>query len=546
MFNYILHSISLCLVIACAQAGVVTPPGPSTLTPSGPVSASRNGQVIEGLRITSTSGNAINVSGYSDVVIKNVEINHSGGHGIKLTNAPSAWIENVNITYTASPSSGQNPAQHNNIDGYNSANAIVLNARLTRGSTGVYLVSSQGSDLSFIEGYDFRGPFPRGQLAQFNSSPDSTLSDFYNVNPIWTSWTEDNVNVYKSSNVTIRRGHIDGNNSPTGVGVMFEPLSVATAGLVEDVDTIRMGNGSFSQYSATTNNIGTIFRRARARENICGDLGGRGSSTSNSLMFASANGAQHTRYEQAQYWASCNGNIAWDKSTMDVAGFTQVNFTMRDPVKMVFSWEVAPVNPLVGHWKFDETSGTTAIDSSANANNGALVNGPTRVVGYLGNAVKFDGVNDAVTIPTHAAYDTSPFTVSFVTKPASFRAGNEYKNILMGREVYNTKGFRFGLTTSGAPVFWTRESGGTLRLQSSKVIPKTSFSHVVVTYDGSVGKMYINEVERASGSGTYVPPSGVPLTVDGGPGGTQPAATVTDDVRWYNGALSATEVQGIY
>ena len=30
------------------------------------------------------------------------------------------------------------------------------------------------------------------------------------------SWTEDNLSLWRSSNVTVRRGLIDGNNSPTG------------------------------------------------------------------------------------------------------------------------------------------------------------------------------------------------------------------------------------------------------------------------------------------------------------------------------------------
>eukprot|EP01043_Picozoa_sp_COSAG02_P026464 COSAG02_NODE_1526_length_12092_cov_10.672392_6_plen_170_part_00 len=34
--------------------------------------------------------------------------------------------------------------------------------------------------------------------------------------------TEDSISLWRSSNVTVRRGLIDGNNSPTGVGVMFE------------------------------------------------------------------------------------------------------------------------------------------------------------------------------------------------------------------------------------------------------------------------------------------------------------------------------------
>jgi len=37
-----------------------------------------------------------------------------------------------------------------------------------------------------------------------------------------TAWTEDSISVWRSSNATLRNGLVDGNNSPTGVGVMFE------------------------------------------------------------------------------------------------------------------------------------------------------------------------------------------------------------------------------------------------------------------------------------------------------------------------------------
>ncbi|MEC8044250.1 MAG: kelch repeat-containing protein, partial [Verrucomicrobiota bacterium] len=51
---------------------------------------------------------------------------------------------------------------------------------------------------------------------------------------------------------------------------------------------------------------------------------------------------------------------------------------------------------LVGWWKFDETSGTVAHDSSGNGNDGNLTNGPTWVGGKIGGALSFDGVDDFV------------------------------------------------------------------------------------------------------------------------------------------------------
>src|SRR5262249_49373042 len=56
----------------------------------------------------------------------------------------------------------------------------------------------------------------------------------------------------------------------------------------------------------------------------------------------------------------------------------------------------APTQGLIGYWKFDESTGTTAIDSSGLGNNGILTNGPTWTSGKVNGALGFDGINDYV------------------------------------------------------------------------------------------------------------------------------------------------------
>ena len=51
---------------------------------------------------------------------------------------------------------------------------------------------------------------------------------------------------------------------------------------------------------------------------------------------------------------------------------------------------------LAGYWKFDETSGTTAEDSSGNGNTGTLANWPNWTTGQIGGGLDFDGWNDYV------------------------------------------------------------------------------------------------------------------------------------------------------
>ena len=63
------------------------------------------------------------------------------------------------------------------------------------------------------------------RCVQFDKCNNSILEDFSCENSN-ASWTEDNVNVYESDNVTVRRGVVDGNNSPSGDGIMFESSGV--------------------------------------------------------------------------------------------------------------------------------------------------------------------------------------------------------------------------------------------------------------------------------------------------------------------------------
>jgi hypothetical protein len=294
--------------------------------------------VIENLRITSTSGAALSVEGFSNVVVRDVEILHTGGPGISFSNADGIRIERVHVVHAGAPPSGQNPSdQAINISGYSSTGVVITHVKLERGSSGVYLLESPGANVSFVEGHDFRGPFPRGQLVQFDKCPDAVLEDFSCENPAAESWPEDNVSVYQSSNVTVRRGLIVGNNSPAGVGVMFELSDgTSTGGLAEDIDTLDMGNGSFSGYPARD----VVFRRTRARDNHCEGQAGRDPPLSNALVWAGSPDSENLAIFESHYFALCNpGNTVWDQTSFSTIEVSEQDFTPRAALSEVFCWE---------------------------------------------------------------------------------------------------------------------------------------------------------------------------------------------------------------
>ncbi len=67
---------------------------------------------------------------------------------------------------------------------------------------------------------------------------------------------------------------------------------------------------------------------------------------------------------------------------------------------------------LVGWWKLDETSGTTAADSSGNGNDGTLTNmaGNEWTTGTVGGALELDGFNDYVQTTSNESKTSTSFT----------------------------------------------------------------------------------------------------------------------------------------
>lgn len=320
----------------------------SRVIASGPVSSSYTGQVISNLDIEANGSPGVLVQ-HADVTIRNVRILHSGAHGIYGNNAPGLAVEYVEIENIGAPDVGAAAStQECNIYIWTCARASISHAKLLKGSSGIYAVNSPDTEYDNIEGYDFRGPYPRGQLVQWNNSPRGRLTNFSGTFDDTTSWPEDCINILYSDDVYISTGVVNGNNSPGGGGVVVEG-SVGV--VVEDVDAIYQLCGSFA---SATGSQDTIFRNCRSKWQRNEDLG-RGLPRSNSLSFGSFGTDEDgvlvagTRFENCQWYGNAHpGNIQWDKSTMAYSSIVQADFTPREPLAMEFVWRpraVAPAPP---------------------------------------------------------------------------------------------------------------------------------------------------------------------------------------------------------
>lgn len=77
----------------------------------------------------------------------------------------------------------------------------------------------------------------------------------------------------------------------------------------------------------------------------------------------------------------------------------------RSPEQIMRDYVEGP--PPVGYWKFDDFSGTTAVDSSGMGNDGTINGATWEVRGKKGSALKFDGVNSYITIADSDSLDTT-------------------------------------------------------------------------------------------------------------------------------------------
>ncbi|MBV9246822.1 MAG: right-handed parallel beta-helix repeat-containing protein [Methylobacteriaceae bacterium] len=310
-----------------------------SLTPSGPVVSNVDGQVIENLDIEASVGNGITVL-HQGVVVRHCRIRHAGGHGVSATGATNLILQELDINHVGAPLSGVAANEHcNNVNLDSCASTILRGIKASKGSSNIYVESSERIRMSLLELHDARGPTPRGQNVQFNRSPNSLLEDFSAENGP-TSWTEDNVSVFRSDRCIVRRGLVSYNNSPSGDGVMIEGSFDC---LVEDVDALRQGNGAFAAVPQGEAGCGgCTFLRCRTRQTYNAPRDGRAAPSSGSLSIytLTSAGAQRHTITDCQYDELANPrNLIWDLRAVNPGWtFKPGRFVPRPPIRLAFDW----------------------------------------------------------------------------------------------------------------------------------------------------------------------------------------------------------------
>jgi len=148
-----------------------------------------------------------------------------------------------------------------------------------------------------------------------------------------------------------------------------------------------------------------------------------------------------------------------------------------------------------GNTKSYPGSGTDWSDLSGNGNNGSLTNGPT-YSSDDGGSIVFDGSDDHVTFTSNPSL-TDQITIEVWVKLNSTSATNGW---ICGRErsyrlLYASNSFGWVCATDNNDWYTT----GTF-IGAGSVAPHTNTYQVVVTYDGSNNKIYVNGTLRNTAS----------------------------------------------
>jgi len=222
---------------------------------------------------------------------------------------------------------------------------------------------------------------------------------------------------------------------------------------------------------------------------------------------------------------------------------TGVNGTATDSVVVtVTAPPPPPQQEPIAHWKLDETSGTTAIDSSNGNNNGNLLNGPVWGVGQMGGALIFDGVNDYVDIQDPVSLRPTSF-ISMSGWAKFDRLDATQKILSKDNGTNQATGIRF-------------QNGGSVRciiggtsINTSVLITNTNtWYHIACTYDGSNIVVYVDGVSRATlaRNGAIGDQTGASWNIGRRSNSELYLSGSIDDVRIYNRALSGAEVSSLY
>ncbi|MDH4156456.1 MAG: hypothetical protein OEW00_04175 [candidate division Zixibacteria bacterium] len=201
---------------------------------------------------------------------------------------------------------------------------------------------------------------------------------------------------------------------------------------------------------------------------------------------------------------------------------------------------------LVGSWKFDESTGSVAHDSSGYGHDGILVNGPAWVAGKVGNALEFDGIDDYVEISDNVILRPPALTLMAWIKPNQLPSSGTYGPIVKRTpEWQSDANWQMQIVGSGRVNFAYYNGGWRDSPLSTDAVSVGEWIHLAITFDSRVVRIYFNGALDPSFPYTMAVDLNTAYTspIIIGKGSGDVFEGTIDEVKLFRQALSAQEIR---
>ncbi len=252
-----------------------------------------------------------------------------------------------------------------------------------------------------------------------------------------------------------------------------------------------------------------------------------------------------------QFQVGATKYISWTGSTgapLDLVAEYSIDagHSTWNAVSPAMNLKPTSISNHAGYWNFNETSGTTAADSSS-TNNGTLTNGAKFAPGQFGNAVLFDGVNDYVSMADSANLSPGAGDFTISTWIYGTRAGTNTIWENTGASTNNSASLET-TAASGQKARITFRDGSANQAQVTGVtaLSLNTWYHLAGVRRGTTAELYVNGTLEGTNTnaslGTITVSDGTVPHMGESYIGTNFMGGLIDEPAIYSRALTAGEI----
>lgn len=241
-----------------------------------------------------------------------------------------------------------------------------------------------------------------------------------------------------------------------------------------------------------------------------------------------------------------NTVIGRQGNALTTSDFTGTLDEVRVYSYVLSSTDVAQLYGMIGRWKLNETSGTTASDSTIFSRDATLTGTASWSSDCGGMGVfDFDGSSQYFTIANTADFQpTGMLSISAWVKGNVWKdsSGGDVDTILRKGDATPNN---YSLAIASGKVMLLLDDSDTVGIRGNTVLNTGQWYHVAATWDGVTAKIYVNGVLDNSPGTAKAAPIGTDTRALylGGRSGTDFFDGQIRDVRIYNRPLTAAELQ---